>query len=138
MIDVAERDLKTILALLDKHVPECEVRAFGSGWHGLQRITLTLIWLLLDPRNLQRGQLDDLKEALAESSVPFRVDVMDWHRISEQFHRNIEKNFKVIKSSVVKRHPAGHLIKFPSLLRSSAGERPRQELLNTGMETSRG
>jgi len=105
MIDVTERDLKTILALLDKHVPGCEVRAFGSrvAWTAKDHSDLDLV--IVGPEKLERGQLDDLKEALAESSVPFRVDVMDWHKISTEFQENILKSFVVIKKpSAEKKH----------------------------------
>jgi type I restriction enzyme S subunit len=102
MIDVAERDLKTLLALLDKHVPECEVRAFGSRvtWTAKDHSDIDLV--IVGSEKLKRGRLDDLKEALAESSIPFSVDVMDWHKISAEFQKNISKSFAVIKKPAVR------------------------------------
>ena len=37
-------------------------------------------------------------EAFEASDLPFRVDVLDWHRISESFHKVIEQAYEVIQS----------------------------------------
>lgn len=102
MIDVTKHDLMTILSILDKYVPECEVRAFGSRvtWTTKDHSDLDLV--VVGPDKIDRKRMGDIQAALEESALPFSVDLMDWHRISEQFHRNIEKNSHVIKSPVVK------------------------------------
>ena len=38
-----------------------------------------------------------LKEAFEESRLPFRVDVLDWHTISESFRKVIKAQYKVIQ-----------------------------------------
>jgi predicted nucleotidyltransferase len=97
MINVAEHDLKTIMSLLEKHIPECEVRAFGSrvSWTSKEHSDLDLV--VIGPAKLERSRVEELKEAFEESLLPFIVDVMDWHRISPEFQKNIEKSFVVIK-----------------------------------------
>jgi len=35
--------------------------------------------------------LADLKDALMESDLPFRVDVLDYHTMPEQFRENVKK-----------------------------------------------
>ncbi len=97
MIDVSEKDFLTIKSILEAQVPDCEVRAFGSrvSWTAKDHSDLDLV--IVGSGKLENGKLDHLKYAFEESSLPFRVDVLDWHRISREFQHNIEKNFTVIK-----------------------------------------
>ena len=44
-----------------------------------------------------RTRLRRLKEAFEESDLPFRVDVLDWHAISDRFHKVIEKKYEVLQ-----------------------------------------
>jgi type I restriction enzyme S subunit len=99
MIDITPIHLETIKRILAEHVPDCEVRAFGSRvtWTAKDYSDLDLAVVgvrALDPEALRR-----LKEAFEESNLPFRVDVLDWHAISNNFRKVIEKNFEVIQSS---------------------------------------
>lgn len=97
MIDVSERDLLTIQGLLEKYVPDCNVWAFGSraAWTAKEHSDLDLV--ILGPSKLKTRIFESLKEDLDESALPFRVDILDWHRISSEFKRNIEKSHVVIK-----------------------------------------
>lgn len=99
MIDVSEKDLLTIKSILEAQVPDCEVRAFGSrvSWTAKDHSDLDLV--IVGSGKLENGKLDLVKRAFEESSLPFRVDVLDWYRISSEFQHNIEKNFTVIKKS---------------------------------------
>jgi len=49
--------------------------------------------VLRNPHNLKEANsaLFELKEAFIESNLPICVDVMDWGRIPESFHREIER-----------------------------------------------
>ena len=42
--------------------------------------------------------LSSLKSEFENSAIPFIVDLLDWHRISPEFHRNIEKKFEIIQT----------------------------------------
>jgi hypothetical protein len=46
-----------------------------------------------------RKTLHCLEEAFAESDLPFRVDVLDWHRISDSFRQVIGETYGVIQES---------------------------------------
>jgi type I restriction enzyme S subunit len=99
MIDVSERDFVTIQGFLAKHVPECEVWAFGSRatWTAKEHSDLDLV--IVGPNKLETRVFNSLKEAFDESALPYRVDVLDWHGISPEFKRNIEKNYVVIRKA---------------------------------------
>jgi len=40
--------------------------------------------------------LNRLREAFEDSELPFRVDVLDWHAIAEDFRKVIERHYVVI------------------------------------------
>ena len=96
-VDLNPNHLGTVKAILAEHVPECEVRAFGSRatWTAKDYSDLDLAVVgegLLDWRTLDR-----LKEAFEESDLPMRVDVLDWHAISDSFREVIERDYVVMQ-----------------------------------------
>ena len=98
MIDLAPRHLTAVRALLAAHVPECEVRAFGSRTKGTAKPHSDLDLALVGSERLDATRLADLREAFAESELPFRVDVLDWHGIGENFRQIISTGYEVIQS----------------------------------------
>ena len=92
MIDVAPEHLEIVLALLSKYLPECEVRAFGSRFSGIAKPYSDLDLAVVGKNTLDWRTLAELKETFQESELPFRVDLLDWNAISDEFRTVIEKN----------------------------------------------
>lgn len=92
-LDLPPRYLQTVLDLLRAHVPEAEVWAYGSRVSGGGHEASDLDLVLRNPTDLnaETRAIHDLKDAFVESKLPIRVDVMDWARIPESFHREIEQ-----------------------------------------------
>ena len=101
MIDLNPNHLATVERILAKHVPECEVRTFGSRatWTAKDYSDLDLAVVGEGP--LDRRTLGQLKEAFEESSLPMRVDVLDWYAISESFREVIERDYVVLQEGVL-------------------------------------
>ena len=97
MIDLNPNHLATVERILAEHVPECEVRAFGSRatWTAKDYSDIDLAIVGKGP--LDWRTLGRLKEAFEESSLPMRVDVLDWHDISESFRKVIERDYVVLQ-----------------------------------------
>ena len=99
MIDVKNEHIEIIKSILRKHIPKCEVRAFGS------RVTLTaknysdFDLAVKGKEKLSNDTLYALKENFEESDLPFRVDVLDWNNISESFKKIIESKYEVLQNS---------------------------------------
>ena len=98
MIDLAPEQLAIVQRLLAAHVPECEVRAFGSRVTGKTKPHSDLDIALLGPARLPLGRLAALREAFAESELPIRVDVIDWHAILENFRNIITAKFETLQN----------------------------------------
>ena len=99
-IDLNPSYLATVERILAEHVPECEVRAFGSRatWTAKDYSDLDLAVVGKGP--LDRITLGRLKESFEESNLPMRVDVLDWHSISESFQREIGQDYVVVQEGV--------------------------------------
>jgi predicted nucleotidyltransferase len=98
MIDLQPHHFEIVKTILAKHMPSAEIRAFGSRVTGSARSYSDLDLVIVGPAKINRKSLYRLEEAFEASDLPFRVDVLDWHRISESFHKVIEQAYEVIQS----------------------------------------
>ena len=81
--------------LLHTHIPGVEVWAFGSRVHGTARPESDLdLVVFSNPK--EAGQVAQLREALEESNLPFRVDILVWRDIPGAFQKNITETHVVI------------------------------------------
>ena len=88
-IDITTEDLKTVLALLQRHLPDTAAWVYGSRvkWTSTPKSDLDLV-VFATPE--QRPQVGDLREAFEESNLPFRVDLFVWDEVPYSFRRQIE------------------------------------------------
>ena len=73
-IDITARQRKTVLALLQRHLPGTTAWVYGSRakWTSRPQSDLDLV-VFAAPA--QQPQIGDLREAFEESNLPFRVDL---------------------------------------------------------------
>ena len=90
MIDLNPRHLATVERILAEHAPGLEVRAFGSRATWTARDFSDLDLAIVGESRLDTDLIWRLKEAFSESDLPIRVDVLDWHAISDKFREAIE------------------------------------------------
>ena len=100
MIDLRPDQLEVVKRILAEHVPECEVHAFGSRIAGTAKDCSDLDLTVVGTERIDRRRMGRLREAFAESDLPFRVEVQDWHTISKSFREIIEKKYEVIQKPV--------------------------------------
>ncbi len=98
MIDLQPKHLNTIRRILSEHVPECEVRVFGSRVKCTTKSYSDLDLAVLGKGIIPRSRLNRLEEAFEESDLPFRVDVLDWWTISDSFRKFIDNKYEIIQS----------------------------------------
>ena len=97
-LDLPSRYRDQIEVLLREHVPGVEVWAYGSRVTGESHDASDLDLVLRGPdlKRISSGQLADLNEALEQSNVPILVQIHDWARLPESFHREIEQAYVVL------------------------------------------
>ena len=88
-IDVTAAERRTVLALLERHLPNTTVWAYGSRvkWTSRPASDLDLVAFT---RPEQGARVAELREAFEESDLPFSVDLFVWDEISEGFRKRIE------------------------------------------------
>lgn len=96
-LDLPARYLDQVLTLLRTHAPHAEVWAYGSRVNGNAHAASDLDLVLREPGNAS-ADWSGLREAFVESNLPIRVDLLDWTRIPESFHREIERSHVVLKA----------------------------------------
>ncbi len=94
-IDISAEQRQILLDLLSKYLANTKVWAFGSRvkWTTRSNSDLDLV-VFSSPE--QDSQVSALKEALEESNLPFRVDLLVWDKLPENFQRNIEEGYVVL------------------------------------------
>ena len=90
LIDVAPEPLAIVMAILDRYVPDREIRAIGSRVTGSAKCFSDLDLVIGGPSSLDLATLARMREDFEESSLPFVVDVVEWATASDSFRRLID------------------------------------------------
>ncbi len=85
--------------LLQTHVPDVEVWAYGSRVNGTHHegSDLDLVLRARGLREIPILQLGNLREGLDESNIPIIVDVHDWATLPDSFRAEIEREYVVFR-----------------------------------------
>ncbi len=96
MLDLAQRHLEQVKAILARRVPLCEVRAFGSRVSGQAKPWSDLDLAVMTTSRLPFEVLAALRYDFEESDLPFPVDVVDYSSVSPQLRRVIARSSTLI------------------------------------------
>ena len=94
-IDITAGQRKTILALLERHLPGTEAWVYGSRAKWTSRPQSDLDLVVFATLGQRRG-VGNLREAFEESDLPFRVDLFVWDEVPETFREEIEAEHAVL------------------------------------------
>jgi predicted nucleotidyltransferase len=84
--------LKIVQDILKKNLPSCRVVAFGSRVTGHAKPHSDLDLCIMSKEALTFSQISQLREDFSESSLPIRVDIVDWQTITPEFKKIIREN----------------------------------------------
>jgi uncharacterized protein len=96
-LDVEAEDLETVKCILREKVPGHEVWAFGSRVRGTARKFSDLDLAIIASKRLPDDQLLELRQAFSDSNLPFKVDLVDWSSITEEFKTRIKESYCPVK-----------------------------------------
>lgn len=100
MIDLEDRYLQLLREILGQHLPGWEVRLFGSRVRGTARRFSDIDLVVVGTSAVPEQTLTALRDAFADSDLPYKVDVLDWQSITPEFRQVIEtQGFERIQSS---------------------------------------
>ncbi len=97
-IGLTPEDWSALMEILQNHVPDAEIWAFGSRVQGTARPFSDLDLVLVKDQPLDAATRAELNYALSESNLPIRVDILEWARTSQPFRRIILQNYVVLKT----------------------------------------
>src|SRR5271167_328816 len=96
-IDIAPADWAIVQDILQKHVPNREVWAFGSRAKRTAKTYSDLDLAVMTDTPMSFEVSGALREDFSESDLPWRVDIVDWATTSEAFRRIIEQDKVVVQ-----------------------------------------
>ena len=107
LLDLRPDHWDIVRDLLQRHVPDREVLAFGSRatWKAKQYSDLDLA--ILGDKPLPLNASAALAEAFSESDLPFKVDLIDWARIDESFRKVVRHDGLTVQTPATEPGPAG-------------------------------
>ena len=89
-IDLRADEHREVVRLLQHHLPDTEVWAYGSRVKGAARPASDLDLAAFASAGQQEA-VSRLREAFDESCLPFRVGLFVWDKVSGEFRGNIEE-----------------------------------------------
>lgn len=97
LLDVRPDHLQIVQDILQKHVPQYEVWAFGSRakWTAKEYSDLDLC--IVSDKPLSFSLLGMLADEFSESDLPYKVDIVDWATTSPSFRKIIERDKEVVQ-----------------------------------------
>jgi uncharacterized protein len=98
---IAEHELKLIKDILVKYIPNAKVLIFGSRLAENHKKHSDIDLCIIAVEKLSLYLLANLREAFAESDLIVRVDLVDWHSISDDFQKDIMSNCYILQDSKV-------------------------------------
>lgn len=97
--DVRADHLQIVKEILNEYIHESEIYIFGSRANGKAKHTSDLDLFIKGRVPIEWGILANIRYAFSESNLPYKVDVLDWSVISDNFKKTITKN-NVIKIDI--------------------------------------
>lgn len=96
ILGVTDQDFSFIIQTIRKYFPQATITVFGSRIYGTPKKYSDLDICLKDKSSLDFSQWEKLSEELAESDIPFLVDISDFSLLTEDFKRLVlEKGIRI-------------------------------------------
>lgn len=92
-VAISGRHLHCLLDEIERHIPRSTVWAFGSRVKGSCRPASDLDLAVHCDKETARKDLPRLNEALIESDLPFKVQILDFDRLPETMRATIKKRY---------------------------------------------
>ena len=99
LIEVNSSEWEIIQAILTKIIPDQEVFAFGSRAKFMAKPFSDLDLAIKGHSPLNLDLLADLSNAFSDSNLSYKVDIVEWSKISDAFREIIIKDSVLIKKS---------------------------------------
>lgn len=93
MIAIEKEQLEIVKEILKKYVPNAEIRIFGSRYKNTNKEYSDIDIAIVQKEKISIELYSKLREAFEESNLKYRVDLVDWNAITEEFKKIIEEGY---------------------------------------------
>lgn len=97
-MQLSNSEIQKVRQILYKHLPNVKFWLFGSRIKGTAKHYSDLDIAIISEQPINLTTLSALEEEFAESDLTFKVDLVDWQRISSEFKDVIRKNYVALES----------------------------------------
>lgn len=98
-LNISQEECLIVQSILKQHIPQRTVWAFGSRVNGHAKPYSDLDLVILGDEPLSLAEHADLLDDFSQSDLPFKVDLVDWNLISEEFQQIIKQDYYVIQAA---------------------------------------
>jgi type I restriction enzyme S subunit len=90
-LSVSPNELRLVEAILGQQIPDREVVAFGSRAAGKPKKMSDLDLCVLGEK-LPGPLIEQLRESFSHSTLPFKVDLVEWQALPPEFRRVVGRD----------------------------------------------
>ena len=101
MINLTSEQLAEVRKILAEHVPDLEVRVFGSRVDGSSKQNSDLDLVIISPTKLDWRVIERIRDSFSSSNLPFLVDVLDHNSLEKGVAEMVEDCSEVIQEPTV-------------------------------------
>ncbi len=98
-IDIRPDHWEIVRSLLEKHVPQYAVWAFGSRAKWTAKDYSDLDLAVITDKPLTLSVSSSLSDDFSESDLPWKVDLVDWETTSDSFRKIIAEDYVVVQAA---------------------------------------
>jgi predicted nucleotidyltransferase len=91
-MNILDEELSIIIDIIKNHTANCEVLVFGSRLNGNNDKFSDLDLAFKCKKGLDFKSRNELLREFEDSDLPYRVDIVDYNRTSEDFKIIIDEN----------------------------------------------
>lgn len=96
---LTEQEKNIVLAILQQHIPNREVWAFGSRVKGTHKPFSDLDLAIIGNQPLSLDEHAILAEAFDDAPLNFKTDILDWAITSEPFRQIVQQKYVVLQKT---------------------------------------
>ncbi len=89
---INSEDKKILVKIIKKYIPECKIYLFGSRSRKTHFPESDIDIAIDAGKRIDRYLLSNIREDIEESRIPFFVDILDMHDISQDIKDQILKD----------------------------------------------
>ena len=95
-MDLKPEHLRIVREIFACHLPDREVRVFGSRAVGPAKPYSDLDLVIMGEEPLPLTTMRILRDAFDDSDLPFQVDLLEWMGVSEEFRIVLESTARTL------------------------------------------